>query len=304
MEHELAELGTLIEQTRLRAGRSARAVADAAGLSPAYLRAIERGRNPKTKKASRPSPEALVGVARALSLEPEELLGLAGYDPAIAQGLLTASGTPARGGIDDYLRQIQEAVKKFNRLSPFMHDRALARLADFSADFRAIAGGTLRVTPEEEPHLTRLAVKKCEDHLRAVSYQDEPWWQGPPGDSYLELHEELKQNDVRMTRIFLVREEALESLRPTFERHVELGIETYVLMPDQVNEYYWRDFVVYDDVLLRTAAVTDPTTDRKTAEFTDDPGRIAQALGDFNALKDIAETSFASLDRVLSEPHE
>ena len=54
-DDDLVRAGALIERARAAAGLSARQLASAAGISAAYLRAIERGANPKTKRPSRPS---------------------------------------------------------------------------------------------------------------------------------------------------------------------------------------------------------------------------------------------------------
>jgi transcriptional regulator with XRE-family HTH domain len=299
-DDQLIQFGQYLESARKAAGLSGREVAEAAGLSAPYLRAIERGSNPKTGKPSRPRAEAVLGIARALGLDPAKTLGIVGYPTAPFADLAeNASKAPARRAVDDLLRQLQESVKGLNRRSPFMYARTVERLEEFAADFRVMANGALRSTPEDEPHLTRLAVDECRSHLRAVSYQDEPWWPSAAGDSYLEQHKELALRDVEMTRIFIVQPDALVALRPTLERHVELGIHTFVLLRDEVNDYYWRDFVLYDDVLLRIATPVDASADRKSAEFTDDPGRIMQAFEDFKYLYRIASTHVASVERIL-----
>ncbi|HTW43207.1 MAG TPA: helix-turn-helix transcriptional regulator [Solirubrobacteraceae bacterium] len=302
-DEQLVQLGQQLEAARKAAGLSGREVAEAAGLSAPYLRAIERGSNPKTGKPSRPRAEAVLGIARALGLDPAKTLSAAGYPAAPFANLDgEASQAPARRAVDDLLRQLQESVKGLNRRSPFMYARTVERLEEFAADFRVMANGALRSTPEDEPHLTRQAVDECRSHLRAVSYQDEPWWPSAAGDSYLELHKELAQRDVEMTRIFILDQDALADLRPTLERHVELNIRTFVLLRDEVNDYYWRDFVLYDDVLLRMATPVDATSERKSAEFTDDRGRIMQALEDFKYLYRVASTHVASVERILERP--
>lgn len=179
-----------------------------------------------------------------------------------------------------------------------MVSRTLERLKRLTADFRLMCAGTLKCDSEEEPHLTRLAVQQCDSDLRAVSYQDETWWGSKAGDRYLDLHEDLRDR-VDMTRIFIVPENIVTTLTPTFQRHIELGIQTYILDPDEVNDYYWRDFVIYDDTLLREADSTDTSNERKLAEFTDDPSRINRAGDDFGALLSIAKSQVADVEHVL-----
>ena len=296
-DEELVQLGKFLEEARKRAGLSAREAAEEAGFSPAYLRAIERGSNPKTQKPSRPAPEHLRALARTLRLDPADVLERAGYDASLATGPLP--GTPARGGVDDLLRQIQEAARGLNRLSPFMRERAQEQLKQLTAEFGLTAKGTFRCPADKEPHFTRLAVQRCESHLRAVSYEDESWWSSGAGDRYLELHEDLKNRGVDMTRIFIVTWEKAKELRVTLERHVALGIATYILSPDEISEWYHRDFVIYDDVLLREADSNETNSERKEAVFTDDPPRVNSALVDFNELFAIAKSNLADAESVL-----
>src|SRR5690606_36053852 len=159
------------------------------------------------------------------------------------------------------------------RLSPFMRDRAAEQLKQLTAEVGLTAKGTFRCPADKEPHFTRPAVERCESHLRAVSYEDESWWSSGPGDRYLGRHEDLQKAGVDMTRIFILTSEKAQKLRATLERHVELGIATYVLSPDEVSAWYRRDFVIYDDVLLREADSSEASGERKEAVFTDDPPR-------------------------------
>jgi transcriptional regulator with XRE-family HTH domain len=299
---ELIRLGEDIEEARTTAGLSAREVAEMAGISAGYLRAIERGSNPKTGRPSRPGRETVVAITRALDLDVVEILSRYGYPESSSAGLAgRRSQAPARRAVNNLLGQLHGAVKGLNHRSPFMYTSTVDRLEEFAADFRLMAEGTLRATPEEEPHLTRMAVDQCRSHLRAVSYQDDSWWAGPAGDSYLQLHGELANREVEMTRIFIIKPDALDSLRATLERHVELRIHTYVLYDEEVNDYYWRDFVLYDEALLRLATAVDPSASRKTAEFTDDPNRIMQALEDFKYLHRVATANIASTRRASGQ---
>ncbi len=298
---DLVRLGKQFETARMDLGMSAREVADSAGISAVYLRAIERASNPKTQRPSRPSAEAILAISRTLGLDVQPALELAGYEPELAARL--ADSAPARGAVEDLLKQLQDSAKLLTRRGAFMSARAHERLETFTAEFRAIANGTLRCDPTEELHLTQQAVQECQSHLRAVSYEDEPWWTSKVGSDYLKLHQQLLafRPEVEMTRIFLVEPKALPDLRHTLRIHRELGITTFVLDPKQVDEHYWRDFVLYDDRLLRSGVTTAARTDRKTAEFTDDPARIAQAKADFSTLLRLARSGLNGVEAVLEK---
>src|SRR3954451_5832700 len=298
---DLVRAGKILEQAREDAGLSARELAAAAGISPVYLRAIERGANPKTKRPSRLPVRTVLALCRELEIAPEELLELTGYDKDLATSGEEAVDVPARRAVEDHVKRIQEAARGMSRRGPFLYERALERLERFAVDFRMITEGTLRCSPEEEKYFTRLAISHCSYHLRAVSFGDEQRWPSDKhGDLYLQLHEPLREQNVEMTRIFLVEPDAIGGLVDVFRRNLELGVITYILDPNLVNDYYWRDMVIYDDNLLRTAAAYGTDPDRKTAEFTDDPTRIAQSLSDFRDLVRVARASLAQAEKVLA----
>lgn len=70
---EAAPLGRTLKSIREVAGRSLKAVAGPAGISPAYLMKLERG------EVASPSPHVLHRLAAALGVEYVELMRLAGY---------------------------------------------------------------------------------------------------------------------------------------------------------------------------------------------------------------------------------
>jgi len=283
---ELEVLGTLLEKTRTDRGLSARETAERAGISPAYLRAIERHENPKTGKPSRPSVDALLGLASALETDAAELLLLAGYSPDLANRArprgesLLANRSP-----DELARRVQDAVRSLYKVTPFLQEVAQEQLAKFAAEINLLASGTFRCSADEEPFFTNLAVRRCKYTLKAVSYQDLEWWADAQGSDYLYAHRELRKQDVDMTRIFVAPRNDWPRLRPTFEEHVEIGIRTLVVDQDAVSGPPLRDFVIYDDLLLRTAsAVLDDESSSKTAEFTDVAAQITDAVADFEFL--------------------
>lgn len=91
-----AELGRTLKSVREMLGRSLKAVADPAGISPAYLVKLEKG------DVTTPSPHVLHRLAGVLGVEYLELMRLAGYvvpEPegqrtgALAQALSSAELT-------------------------------------------------------------------------------------------------------------------------------------------------------------------------------------------------------------------
>ena len=71
-----SDLGNRIAAARKEAGLSLRTLAKLVGKSPAFISVLENG-----DPAPKVSEETLVGLAKELSLEVDELLGLAGRMP-------------------------------------------------------------------------------------------------------------------------------------------------------------------------------------------------------------------------------
>jgi transcriptional regulator with XRE-family HTH domain len=298
---DLAELGQLLKETREQSGMSQRQAAEAANISPTYVRALESSSNPNTNKPSRPSPAVLMAISSALNIEPDVLLRLAGYDPDPAKRATSQSiAGPAQRGLERDLKRIRYAAKELSQRTPFIQAQSVERFSKFTSEFVAMADGTFRCTPEEEPYLTRVAYRQAKATIRAVSYQDESWWESKGGRDYLKLHDEVRDKRVDITRIFLVPEDRRYSLRETFQAHVDLKIPTFVMSPSDVPVELCRDFVIFDEELLRVSG-PPRLDDRKAAEFTDSAARILQALGDFHALYRIAVNMPTEAEHILSQ---
>lgn len=274
----LRQLGQEIETHRRQAGLTAAELAARVRISPTYMRSIERGFNSKTKRPSRPSDQAIQLIAMAVHGDAERWLKLAGYD---VRSVRAAHGA-VLPDIGHHVREIASAAERVKSRGSFVQHRTLQLTERLAIDLRLAAAGTVRCGPSEEPQLTRMALESCQQSLRAVSYQDEGWWLSSKGDRYLDLHEELRDRGVSMTRIFVI--EDVRPLRPTLARHVAIGITTIVVSKELIPEEQWRDIVIYDDNLVRTADATDPENDRKLAEFTEDPARVSATALEFEQI--------------------
>jgi len=77
---DLNQLGKTLRERRRSLGISVRSAAQRAGIGTTYLWILERGMNPSTGKASRPSRKVLSGLADTLILEEDSLFELVGYE--------------------------------------------------------------------------------------------------------------------------------------------------------------------------------------------------------------------------------
>jgi transcriptional regulator with XRE-family HTH domain len=107
-----AALGALLRHRREDAERSLAAVAEAAGISTAFLSELERG-------LKEVSTEKLVAVARALDLSPGDLYA------GLARQLGARSASPQRTWPDDPKMQVRLATAT-------LRPQALRAVADFS----------------------------------------------------------------------------------------------------------------------------------------------------------------------------
>lgn len=303
----LEQLGRLLADRRRSRGLSAREVAERSGISPTYLGAIERGRNAKTDKPSRPSADSLLALAAVLEMDAGELLELAEYSPSLAtRGRVQGDSGLANRSPDMLARSVQESVRSFYRFTPFLMEVALERLDEFAREMKLVANGTFRCSADQEPHYSQLAIDRCQYSLKAISYQDLEWWTSDLGADYLDAHRKLESRGGHMTRVFIAPREEWVAYRETLAAHLEIGISTLISDLDPLTESAVRDFVIYDDALLRTAStVLADEKSPKTAEFTEREDLLDSARGDFDRLRRRAmEVDTALLERLEIEAEE
>jgi transcriptional regulator with XRE-family HTH domain len=285
----LVELGSRLEERRRKLQKSARETAKAAGISAVYLRVIETGRNAKTGRASRPSPEVLVRLARELELSPDELLASAGYDDlrvdldAPPQSPLSAA---LESDLERTLHGIVEAVGLVQtRPSDFMRAVMKENLAAFEANAHAIATGSFLATPDVDPRMRRQALEtSCSTSLQAVSFDDDLWWLGAQGQRFAELHIAISQRHpgLHMCRLFLLGADALTGYREVLAVLSNAGVELRIADPGDVPESSRRDFEIFDASLLREATSRGHGHETlRFADYIDDHARLQRAESAF-----------------------
>ncbi len=285
---KLIALGELLFNARTKADLTARQVAEAADISPAYLRTLETGRNPKTKKPSKPRAEVLAKIAAKLNLDRKELLELADYNPELFEG---TAGAAIGHSAQQRLRSMIEDSKHLGDLHPFLRERTLDRLNEFAADFKAMNSGIYRASPDNESNMMRSALESCQQTMRSVSFRNEAWGISRRGRRYLDAHKGLVERGVIITRVFVVDEDSEERLRPTFDRHEEIGINYLLVHIEDLEDRYTSDFAIYDDGLLRTTVnLLGRSGKTQSSEYNQDPAQIHQAIVDFEALTKLAYT--------------
>lgn len=108
-------LGAMLREARVSKGRSVRGVARSAGISPAYLNALEHGINPKTNKPSMPSP----GVR-------DRLFSVLGITTGIADN--TSTDTPSQASKITNLSSL--SIREVGIISAHEREKAVNMVRD------------------------------------------------------------------------------------------------------------------------------------------------------------------------------
>ena len=87
--------------------------------------------------------------------------------------------------------------------------------------------------------------------VRAVSFEDEEFWNSREGASFLEAHLAVtRAKGVRITRIFIIDENE-EKYRTTFQQQRAHGINVRYVPRSHTAGLHPEDFVIYDDSAVR-----------------------------------------------------
>ncbi len=105
-----AELGRTLRSARELSGKSLKAIAEPAGISPAYLMKLERG------EVNSPSPHILHRLARELGVAYIDLMRLAGYivpEPDNRQSGVLAQALNSQDLTEDEARAVAAFLKAY-----------------------------------------------------------------------------------------------------------------------------------------------------------------------------------------------
>lgn len=197
------------------------------------------------------------------------------------------------------LLRIAEILVQAQRSHSFFSGLVRRRLSDLCGNLRPTAQGDYTCELEEEARLTNDVLGVCTKGIRAVSYQDERWWSSANGKAFVKLQKEARRRGLSIVRIFIVRKRtdftdadwSAECLSEDDLNNVnalladaDLHNATYKIELAAVPKEYRRDFVVYDDVVVKSAESISGRTEKR-ARFTINPSLVEQAIADFETLR-------------------
>jgi hypothetical protein len=196
-------------------------------------------------------------------------------------------------------RIVQAVASTQDKRSDFLKNRTTQEVNRFSEVVVQMADGAFVCTSqEEELDLVKGALGSTKATVRAVASRGVEWWLQPNADVYFQAYGDEARR-LAITRIFLIRKNDLERLRPVLTRNGEAGIRTYALDVDQVPERRRRGLVLFDNTLLHRAAPKREGMSSQDVEFTDVPEEIHSAEDDYEFLLKLATTRGRSPAAVL-----
>lgn len=152
-------LGPRVRERRLELGLSVRALAARAGVSPAYVSAIESERNPSTGRAPVVSLAVAGRLADALELEVEALVGAGGaHGHAGAHVLALVAAPPPAGVLAAIDRALGEAVDHWLHIADPRDDLPAPDARGTSVRFAL--GAPPYATPRLDPEALLAAVER------------------------------------------------------------------------------------------------------------------------------------------------
>jgi uncharacterized protein DUF6879 len=136
-----------------------------------------------------------------------------------------------------------------------VHDFFADRLTELynGSDWSELAQGQLAIPEPRELWFNRDLLRISRHRVRAIAYEDQPFWEAPEGRAFLEANREIVKAGRRLTRIFVFASPINQTDIDQMKSQASLGIEVRVLPPPYVHDDDKLDFVVYDDDAVRVA---------------------------------------------------
>lgn len=126
-------------------------------------------------------------------------------------------------------------------------------IASAMSQIEKLAGGTIEIDDiyreliANSEFLLRLASKK----VRAISFQDEAFWESPEGQNFLINHRQAISSGISVTRIFVLSVPPTASTLATIKEQLDTDIDVYIYNASAAELSQIEDFVIYDSSFVR-----------------------------------------------------
>ncbi len=180
------------------------------------------------------------------------------------------------------LKQQHERCKEFfewkeNSIFEFM----LPELEQL-AQQRVIINNESKELTTNKDFLIKLPLRE----VRAVSYQDDGFWDEPEGKDFLEAHIVMIEKRVIINRIFILTKNEITSQRAVIEEQIRMQINVRIIEAEKLKDGEREDFVIYDDTYVRFARLYEDTGTNtlKHATLIMNPDKVKEFIERYKSL--------------------
>lgn len=86
-----------------------------------------------------------------------------------------------------------------------------------------------------------LRAEKC---LKAAAAEEVSYWRSPHAEKYLQANAEAVQRGVEFIRVFIQTPDTLRGIIDILERQRDMGIDVYVVFPDELSKDLNEDYLI------------------------------------------------------------
>ena len=163
------------------------------------------------------------------------------------------------------------------------------------SSFETLADGDLVIDDPAKELITNLEFlhQLCKHRLRAVSYQDEGFWNSDAGEDFLRGHATAIGNHVSIERIFIVARGAEQQINAILHKQKSVGISVRIAYKEALVAKHSdciEDFVLYDDAYVRFGRLRNFAVSSldKDATLSKNDNTVNQFANRYQVLKSVS----------------
>lgn len=155
----------------------------------------------------------------------------------------------------------QALVQRRDRCAGFIEWKQQTLYATFIPQLQELRNGRIVINDTHHELTTNreFLLHLPSQRVRAVSYQDQGFWDEPEGSDFLDAHAEAISRGIEIQRIFILEAGEIPLLQTVIEAQIGLGVSVRILEADKVVPNDREDFVLYDSEYVRSARLQEVT---------------------------------------------
>ena len=190
--------------------------------------------------------------------------------------------------IDKY-EAIEDQKLRNPNCSRFFEEFSSEAFQNLEDELQSLSTGQINVRSESRELTTNqeFLLSLPRRLVKAVSFQDEEFWEQPQGKTFLDAHRLAVSNKISIERIFILKKSVVESQRVVITKQMEMGIDCRIVIQESLKEEDLEDFVVYDDEYVRYAKLVQDTGSNtlKRATLSAQSDTVRRYVQKFEALE-------------------